>query len=473
MPKKAKLVDEVSTEAPIEVVPNEPQTKAFDYENAEVILSVRHLKQYFKLGGSGAFKYNKAVHDVSFDVYRGEVFGLVGESGCGKTTTGRSIIRLYQPTSGDIIFKGVRIAAGTRFNEKEIKYTRIRLKKQLAEFDEEEQAEIASGSESQEAIKEKYEKLRKEAIDKANVIIERERANIISAKKDAANCDKDFSAAAVNKVNADYKEFLERTNNGKSISSPEDQETLKKYKEDIRTAKHAKITMGMQMIFQDPIASINPRMTVRSIIAEGLRINGVRNKEVIDKKVKEMLNFVGLLPEHADRYPHEFSGGQRQRIGIARALIMNPELIIADEPISALDVSIQAQVINLLNDLRDKFGLTIMFIAHNLSVVKYFCDRIAVMYFGNLVELATSDTLFAHPLHPYTRSLLSAVPHCDPDTEKTRVRIKYDPASSHDYSEDKPSFVETEPGHFVLCNKKEEGEYRELLAKGYDSGYGR
>ena len=448
MPKKAKLVDEVSTEAPIEVVPNEPQTKAFDYENAEVILSVRHLKQYFKLGGSGAFKYNKAVHDVSFDVYRGEVFGLVGESGCGKTTTGRSIIRLYQPTSGDIIFKGVRIAAGTRFNEKEIKYTRIRLKKQLAEFDEEEQAEIASGSESQEAIKEKYEKLRKEAIDKANVIIERERANIISAKRDAANCDKDFSAAAVNKVNADYKEFLERTNNGKSISSPEDQETLKKYKEDIRTAKHAKITMGMQMIFQDPIASINPRMTVRSIIAE-------------------------VLPEHADRYPHEFSGGQRQRIGIARALIMNPELIIADEPISALDVSIQAQVINLLNDLRDKFGLTIMFIAHNLSVVKYFCDRIAVMYFGNLVELATSDTLFAHPLHPYTRSLLSAVPHCDPDTEKTRVRIKYDPASSHDYSEDKPSFVEIEPGHFVLCNKKEEGEYRELLAKGYDSGYGR
>ena len=137
MPKKAKLVDEVSTEAPIEVVPNQPQTKAFDYENAEVILSVRHLKQYFKLGGTGAFKYNKAVHDVSFDVYRGEVFGLVGESGCGKTTTGRSIIRLYQPTSGDIIFKGVRIAAGTRFNEKEIKYTRIRLKKQPAKYDEE------------------------------------------------------------------------------------------------------------------------------------------------------------------------------------------------------------------------------------------------------------------------------------------------------------------------------------------------
>ena len=221
--------------------------------------------------------------------------------------------------------------------------------------------------------------------------------------------------------------------------------------------------MGMQMIFQDPIASINPRMTVRSIIAEGLRINGVRNKEVIDKKVKEMLNFVGLLPEHADRYPHEFSGGQRQRIGIARALIMNPELIIADEPISALDVSIQAQVINLLNDLRDKFGLTIMFIAHNLSVVKYFCDRIGVMYFGKMVELAPSDELFLDPLHPYTRARPSAIPLPDPLYEKNRKRIVYNPLAEHDYSTDQPTMREIKPGHFIHCNQAEFEAYQKEL----------
>ena len=171
------------------------------------------------------------------------------------------------------------------------------------------------------------------------------------------------------------------------------------------------------MIFQDPVASLNPRMTIREIIAEGLTIRGIKDKEYIDKKVIEMLEMVGLVPEHADRYPHEFSGGQRQRIGIARAIVLEPELIIADEPISALDVSIQAQVINLLNDLREKMGLTIMFIAHDLSVVKYFYDRIAVMYFGKIVELADADELFANPCHPYTRSLLSAIPFPDPHYE--------------------------------------------------------
>jgi oligopeptide transport system ATP-binding protein len=204
-------------------------------------------------------------------------------------------------------------------------------------------------------------------------------------------------------------------------------------------------------------------MTVRDIIAEGLIINGMKDKKEIDEKVFQMLEMVGLVKEHASRYPHEFSGGQKQRIGVARAIIMEPELIIADEPVSALDVSIQAQVINLLNDLREKLGLTILFVAHDLSVVKYFSDRIGVMYFGKLVELADSDELFKNPLHPYTKSLLSAIPLPDPIYEKQRQRITYVAAKEHDYSVDKPSFREVSPGHFVYCNDAEERKYKEEL----------
>ncbi len=216
-----------------------------------------------------------------------------------------------------------------------------------------------------------------------------------------------------------------------------------------------KESQKMQMIFQDPISSLNPRMTVKEIISEGLVIQGNTSKKEIEKKVAEVLTLVGLSPEYASRYPHEFSGGQRQRIGVARALIMDPNVIIADEPISALDVSIRAQVINLLFTLREKLGLTILFIAHDLSVVRFFCDRIAVMYNGKVVEMASSEELFKNPLHPYTVSLLSAIPQPDPDYEKNRKRIHYNPRV-HQYSPTNlPKLREVSKDHFVLLSDTE------------------
>ena len=214
------------------------------------------------------------------------------------------------------------------------------------------------------------------------------------------------------------------------------------------------------MIFQDPVSSLDPRMTVREIIAEGLIIQGTNDRSLVDQKVKDVLLKVGLLPEYQDRYPHEFSGGQKQRIGIARALIMQPELIIADEPVSALDVSVKAQIINLLNDLRREMELSILFIAHDLSIVRYFSDRIAVMYRGQIVELAPAEELFTNALHPYTKALLSAVPLPDPDSEQKRTRLIYEPQKIHDYSIQKPDFREISCGHFVMCNDIEEERYK-------------
>lgn len=224
------------------------------------------------------------------------------------------------------------------------------------------------------------------------------------------------------------------------------------------------VNKHMQMIFQDPMACLNPRMTVMDIIAEGLDIHGLcKSKEERTQRVYELLRTVGLNEQHANRYPHEFSGGQRQRIGIARALAVEPKFIIADEPISALDVSIQAQVVNLLRKLQKENGLTYLFIAHDLSMVKYISDRIGVMHKGKLVELASSDDLYENPLHPYTKSLLSAIPLPDPDYEKTRERIKYDP-SIHDYSSESPEWVEIRPGHFIYGSKSELANYEKELS---------
>ncbi len=303
-------------------------------EQNEVILDVNHLTMEFTAGGRFKKRRIKGVNDVSFQIYRSETFGLVGESGCGKTTTGRCLIRLYSPTSGSIKFMG------------------------------------------------------------------------------------------------------------RELTGPLDKEK-KKF-----------ITDHISMIFQDPIESLNPKMTVAEIIGEGLKVRGITDKDEIQEKVFSILGKVGLTKEHASRYPHEFSGGQRQRIGIARAIVIEPTMVIADEPVSALDVSIQAQVINLLNDLKEDLGLTILFIAHNLSTVKYFSDRVGVMYAGKLVEVAQADEIYSNPLHPYTQSLLSAVPQPNPLSEKRRVRVSYDPAV-HDYTHEQPAMTEVLPDHFVYASPSE------------------
>ncbi len=415
--------------------------------NNEVLLKVDHLCQYFRLGR----KDLKAVDDVSFEIKKGEAFGLVGESGCGKTTTGRSIIKLYNITSGNVYFKGQRVGAGTRAYKDAIKNAKLEAKKKIKALEAEKPADAARQAE----IKAEIEAINAKMIATVN----ENRALLRDANIDNKAVDKQYAKTLLEALKVEYDEKFKAAEN-----DPEALKTLKKeFKNRCRVAKKSKLITQIQMIFQDPIASLDPRMTVRDIIAEGLIINGITDKDYINEKVYEILEMVGLVREHADRYPHEFSGGQRQRIGIARAVIMQPEMIIADEPISALDVSIQAQVINLLNDLRERLGLTILFIAHDLSVVKYFSDRIGVMYFGKMVELADSDELFKNPLHPYTRSLLSAIPLPDPVYEKQRVRVTYNPLAEHDYSVNQPSFREITPGHFVYCNDAEEEKYKQMV----------
>ena len=296
----------------------------------DIILSVRHLKQFFKFGYGKAAFVTKAVHNVSFDIKKGECFGVVGESGCGKTTTGRTLIRLYKATSGSVYFKGYRVVAGNRWNEKEIKWKRIKSNRKIREL----KAEM-------------NEKIRSLADEQGNA---------------------EYVATETNRIKAEYAAQIEKIKSDLSALIKYEKEKIKQHNYD-NSHVNKKLMSKMQMIFQDPVDSLDPRMTVQDIIQEGLHIQGQYNKFENQQKVKDVLIKVGLLPEYASRYPHEFSGGQRQRIGIARALIMNPDFLICDEPISALDVSIRAQIINLLNNLKEEMGLTMMFIAHDLSVV--------------------------------------------------------------------------------------------------------
>ncbi|HEJ8680249.1 TPA: ATP-binding cassette domain-containing protein [Staphylococcus aureus] len=305
-------------------------------KNDEVLLSIKNLKQYFNAGKKNEVR---AIENISFDIYKGETLGLVGESGCGKSTTGKSIIKLNDITSGEILYEGIDIQ-------------KIRKRKDLLKFN----------------------------------------------KK-------------------------------------------------------------IQMIFQDPYASLNPRLKVMDIVAEGIDIHHLAtDKRDRKKRVYDLLETVGLSKEHANRYPHEFSGGQRQRIGIARALAVEPEFIIADEPISALDVSIQAQVVNLLLKLQRERGITFLFIAHDLLMVKYISDRIAVMHFGKIVEIGPAEEIYQNPLHDYTKSLLSAIPQPDPESERSRKRFSYidDEANNH-----LRQLHEIRPNHFVFSTEEEAAQLRE------------
>lgn len=324
-----------------------------DAGSNDMLLEVKNLKKHFPITKGVVFTrtvgYNYAVDGISFSIRRGETLGLVGESGCGKTTAGRTIVRLYEPTSGQVIFDGVDVA---RLDAKAMMPYRRR----------------------------------------------------------------------------------------------------------------------MQMIFQDPYASLNPRMTVSDIIGEPLDIHGLYKGDDRKARIHELLRVVGLNPEHATRFPHEFSGGQRQRIGVARALAVEPEFIICDEPISALDVSIQAQVVNMLQELQEKLGLTYLFIAHDLAMVKHISNRVAVMYLGKIVELADSFELYRQPIHPYTRALLSAIPIPDPAVEEERRRIILEgdvpspinpPSGCHfrtrcsratkECAEVEPELKDLGGGHFVAC----------------------
>lgn len=612
--------------------------------NEKPILEVKNLKQHFKIGIGKNKLLVRAVDGVSFDVYKKEVFGLVGESGCGKTTTGRTIIRLYKPTSGYVKLNDQLIATGTgdiyeKLYLKKQQYKNDLLKLNVEKYNrslenEKYHQELEAVNHQIKVIKYNHKKEISKIIEerlsfsrkrfeanneykveknraKFNYKVELENINSltfnsskkeykevykyntkalknkIKGVKDSAALSNEIKKDLILKFKSEYAEKLERIKKEYDVKIQENEliviskdeakkrknEVLTKYLSDLekiendylakkqkiesekpnfeellhkeresRKNKNEKVlelfrkrldlrkkrflsnknyiltfkwflnlfsrfieteeikkqrqeiekeyfdfvkekkeeikklksinkskeaiqkAREMQMIFQDPIASLNPRMTVQEIIAEGLVVNGHKNQEENKEKVIEALKLVGLAPEYISRYPHEFSGGQRQRIGIARALIMRPKVIIADEPVSALDVSIQAQVINLLSDLKEELDLTIVFVAHDLSVVKFFCDRIAVMYYGKIVEQASSEELFKNPLHPYTKSLLSAIPHPDPEFEKNRKRIYYNPMI-HDYSKDLPELVEIKKGHFVYANKKEIEEMKKELEK--------
>ncbi len=371
--------------------------------DAEILIEVRGLKKYFPIRGGMMSKDSKktvkAVDDVSFYIRRGETLGLVGESGCGKTTTGRCILHLTKPTGGNVYWK---MPGDVRDKLDKLENREALL---LAEL------EGDDGKNDDPALKSKLQEIHSE----------------------------------MEGIRAEYS--LEGR-------SPEELRQLRK---------------NMQIVFQDPYSSLNPRMLIKDIVGEPLLIHGVARGQEMKERARSLMEAVGLNPEHLYRFPHEFSGGQRQRIGVARALALNPELVVLDEPTSALDMSVQAQILNMLNDLQDTYGLTYLFISHDLSTIHYMCDRINVMYLGRIVESATKEDLFNKPLHPYTQALLSSIPVPDPDLKRERVplageipspanpptgcrfhtRCKYRQAKCET---DSPPLIDIGNEHFVACH---------------------
>lgn len=370
----------------------------------KVLVKVDNLIKYFPIR-AGVFKrivaWVRAVDDISFEIYEGETVGLVGESGCGKTTAGMTLLRLYEPTSGRIIVDG-----------KDTTYyfmPRYRAKKYLKKM--------------------YIEKFKKEDPSKFTGI------------------DKEYYEL--------YEELGESGFYSKLL--------------DNITEKRRDFRRTMQIVFQDPYSSLNPRIRVKTIVSEGPVLHGLIEKSEVVDKVKEVLEEVGIHGEHMYRFPHQFSGGQRQRIGIARALLMNPKLIVADEAVAALDVSIRSQVINLMLELQKKHNLTYLFISHDLSVIKYISDRVVVMYLGKIVENASKKELFDNPLHPYTKALMSAIPVPNPEYKKKRIILTGDvpspvnppsgcrfhprcPVAKEICAKEEPQLKEVSPGHFVACH---------------------
>ena len=419
-------------------------------DNEDVLLKVEHLCQYFKMGPGRELK---AVDDVSFEIKKGEVFGLVGESGCGKTTTGRSIIKLYDITSGDVYFKGQRICAGTRSYNNEIAALRAAFRDEKAALNQQCADEIAAGADEQ-TTKSKYAEQIAAASERTNAAVAEVKTRRAAAVHDQKCCDKDYAAKQVKIITEEMNARLDAcpTEEGPAAWRAE-------YKDRLRIAKRERIVNQIQMIFQDPQASLNERAKVDYIISEGLmNIEKGIGEQERKRRVEQAIADVGLLPEFSSRFPHEFSGGQRQRIGIARALIMNPEFIIADEPISALDVSVRAQVLNLLSDMQKKRQITYLFIAHDLSVMRFITDRIGVIHKGRIVEMGETEEVITHPIHPYTRALLSAIPMPDPRHVKEKKLLVYEP-EMHDYTSQPPTWMELRPEHFVLANEKEAKEW--------------
>ncbi|RAO98743.1 peptide ABC transporter ATP-binding protein [Petrotoga sp. 9PW.55.5.1] len=382
--------------------------------NDEVILKVENLKKYFPVK-AGVFKRTVAqvlaVDDINFEIKKGETLGLVGESGCGKSTTGMTILRLYEPTYGRILMEDRDTTPWFMKNLQVNKYI-------------------------QEIYVDKFEKMKKELGSEDEVIKNLE-----------------------NEIDKKYAQMYF-------------QGGAKEIKKDLMSDLYEKrryFRKNAQVIFQDPYSSLNPRMRVLDIIGEGMKVNKMGTGSEVRDRVANLMETVGLSKDYVYRYPHQFSGGQRQRIGIARALALDPKLIISDEAVSALDVSIQSQIINLMVDLKNEYGLTYVFIAHDLAVVKHISDRIAVMYLGKLVELTNKKELFDDPLHPYTVSLMSAIPIPDPEVKKKRVILKGDvpsplnppsgcrfhprcPIAKDICSKEEPPLNEVKEGHFTACH---------------------